>query len=370
MRILCDDAVFAADTLLAPLAGSDELQLAPGRQIGSMRLDEVEVLVTRTVTRVDAELLERAPKLAMVASASAGVDHVDVELLARRGLHFAHAPGCNALAVAQWVAAAWLRLLEAPRQAHRRDARVGVIGHGQVGRRVADLFHLLGHDTLHCDPPRARESEEARANYRSLEELLESCDLLTLHTPLTDAAPDATRALLTRASVESFLGRGGVIINTSRGEVLELPERVPESAAMILDVWPGEPHLPWSWLVREAARGRLLATPHVAGYSAEAKLRGTQAVAEAVAAFSGHISYVSPPVELPRARQGVGTLHGVTRLEEDHRSLLAVAAGSDRDAAFTALRRGYAYRREFLAYARHFEAGASLAAHAPLLALD
>lgn len=375
MKIICDDSIYAAQEFLGPLAGSsDELSLVPAQEMLDQPLERVEVFVTRTVLRIDETLLERAPALRMVASVSAGFDHVDREALNARGVHFAHAPGCNALAVAQWVVAAWTRRLESQDHVHRSKARVGVIGHGEVGGRVAAFFRLLGHEVWCCDPPRARGGEDPSIDYRPLTDLLEGCQMLTLHVPLTREGEDKTEGLLRRAAVTDFLARGGAIINTSRGDTLELPATIPAGSAMIVDVWPGEPNPPWDWIVQHTASERLYATPHIAGYSAEAKLRGTSMVADAIAAFVG-LERHEPSFALPDLRDHSSALHELSALTIDHERLVQTArafdaaAPMDAAAAFSRSRREYAHRREWVAYAGHFEPGGSLEPYKSLLAV-
>jgi erythronate-4-phosphate dehydrogenase len=237
MKVIADDAIFACEELVqARLPEEMALVRLPGREIAKADLSECVALLTRTVTKVDASLLGRAPQLRVVASASAGFDHVDRVALDERGVHFANAPGCNALAVAQWVSAAWTELLELPQHAHRREAIMGVVGYGQVGSRTAACLRALGHEVLVCDPLKSRAGE--CPEHRPLEELLEACDALSLHVPLTRDGSDPTFELLGRAAAEAFLERGGTLINTSRGEVLELPEAIPDGSMLILDVWP------------------------------------------------------------------------------------------------------------------------------------
>src|SRR5690606_20000991 len=128
----------------------------------SEKLREAEALVIRTMTRIDAEFLARAPKLRFVGSASAGFDHVDLEALASAGIAFAHAPGCSARAVGEWVVAATadatLRdsapsALRAWAEDPRARLRVGVVGCGAVGREVAHAFEAMGAELWLCDPP-------------------------------------------------------------------------------------------------------------------------------------------------------------------------------------------------------------------------
>lgn len=369
MQVIADDAIFACEALVQPrLPEGVSLRRLPGREIADADLSECVALLTRTVTKVDAALLERAPELRVVASASAGFDHVDRSALEARDVHFANAPGCNALAVAQWVSAAWTELLARPEHAQRRGARVGIVGHGEVGRRAAACLRALGHEVLVCDPPKARAGE--CPEHRSLDELLERCDALSLHVPLSREGEDSTLGLVSARRAEAFLARGRALINTSRGEVLEQPGFIPDGSMMILDVWPDEPDLPWTWLASAVATERLWVSPHIAGYSAEAKLRGASMAVDAVAEHMGW-GGEAPSVNLPAPHsRSPRALFELSARGEDHDRLVAAAAGPDPAGAFTALRRGYAHRREFAAYRRHFAADGPLAAFSKLLDVE
>jgi phosphoglycerate dehydrogenase-like enzyme len=264
------------------------------------------------VTRVDAALLATCPELRFVGTASAGTDHLDVAALEGRGIAWAHAPGCNADAVADWVMAAWheLELTEEPRASAPRR-RVAVIGLGQTGARVAARLDALGHEIVAIDPglcaaPPSRWAPLADAPAAALRDRLVRgsrlfprvdarahgvVDAVTLHVPLTEGGTHPTRALL---SLETWraLGEPAWCINASRGEVFDAEALVEHgwqrghapSLRLALDVWPQEPLLPPGW-IRDPRL--VLATPHVAGYGRRAKWRATKRACDALAGALG-----------------------------------------------------------------------------------
>ncbi len=352
-RILVDAAVYGAESF----AEFGELECVAGEEIESMDLRGVEAIVTRTVTRVDAELIARAPDLRFVGSASAGFDHVDGRALAKRRIEFAHAAGCNAEAVAQWVVSA---LLVEGKLAP--GVRVGIVGVGHVGRALVALLRPLGVELMLCDPPRFEAGELAA--HRSLAELGEACDLLSFHVPLTRApAAHPTLGMVDAATLRAWLAAGKTVINSSRGAVFSLPD--PERldglpGSLCLDVWPGEPEIDWRYL-QGATRPSVLrlATPHIAGYTLEAKRRATAMVRHALAESWGR--RVAPAPTLGRASdaevdaslpRSVGRIAAFAR---DEASLVRVAQlpQAERAAAFGGLRANYALRRDWSAHVAH-----------------
>ena len=345
--IVVDDAIAHADEAFA---GLGRVRRVPAREIVAPALVELgaEILVVRSVTRIDRALLDATPGLRFVASATAGIDHVELAALAERGIDFAHAPGCNARAVAEWVLAALVRV--GPRLAEPlARGPVGVVGYGQVGRRLTALLRRCGFEVLACDPPLQRSASAPAEDFVSFEQLWARCPIVSFHVPLIREGVDRTLALLDRARPRPAGPK--LIINTSRGAV------IPDAAldrddlrALILDVWPGEPELRWS---RLRADKLLLASPHVAGYSLEGKIAATRMVHEALSRHLGRAprwsgAHLLPTIELsPGTRAEV--LAQVVDLARDDARLraLAHAPTASRARGFEQLRRGYTLRREF-----------------------
>ncbi len=226
-----------------------------------------EALLIRSTTIVDKDLLA-GTRVQFVATATAGTDHVDVEWLASAGITFANAPGSNAWAVAEYVVAWIVQLGVLP------STPIGIVGHGHVGCRVDAALLSGGYITRVCDPPLYGRQG------KTLDELVEECGVITLHVPLTTAGPHATAGLMNRKHL-ARMHDGALIINTSRGGVLvesDLIEFVADGKlGAILDVFHDEPNVS-----RDTVSIVQQCTPHIAGYSADAKRQGARAVCEAL----------------------------------------------------------------------------------------
>jgi len=344
-----------------------EVRLKHGRQIAHADLGDVDLLIVRSITRVDAALLA-GTRVRFVGTATSGSDHVVAADLERLGIAFHAALGCNANAVAEYMVAAWLTVATLRGEA-LAGKRVGVVGVGHVGSLVVKMARALGMEPVLNDPPKARETGSDR--YRPLHDL-HDCDIVTCHTPLTFDGADPTYRLIG----ESFFERlrpGAWFCSAGRGEVVHedaLHRALDEKRldAVVLDVWDHEPEID----------GRLLArvdigTPHIAGYSLEGKLNGTAIVYRAACAFldvapSWSAGSAAPPrpaglplpgfgdgdVSLARLdRHGVSALadtvtarYPILRDDEALRKTVGMCA-SERGKAFDLLRKTYPVRREF-----------------------
>jgi len=282
LRILADSAIAAVAERGAAFG---EVVTAPGTEITRALLRETsaQVLLVRSVTRINSELLA-GTDVRFVATATAGVDHVDEAWLRTQGIGFSNAPGCNAPAVVHWVLTALvLAAQRSPKWVP--DGPIGIVGHGQVGGRLVRKLTALGLPTLVCDPPQAAAGGGTnRTPLVSLSQVLSNCKYVTLHVPLTTQAGSSHP---TAAMVHPGLGYTGCLINTSRGSVCtpEFVDQAPRNS-LVLDVWPQEPELPWGALQRPDSP-ILLASPHVAGYSRVSKQRATSMTIDALAQFLG-----------------------------------------------------------------------------------
>ncbi len=313
MHILLDESIPGRQALFARLGS---VRTFSGRTLRPGDLAGADALIVRSVTRVDAALLAGS-KVRFVATATAGADHVDTAWLAERGIAFADAPGCNAPAVAEYVMACLLTGF-ARRGESMAGRTLGIVGVGQVGRRVEAIARRAGMAVLRCDPPRAR--REAGGEFVPLETLLAGADAVTLHVPLTRAGPDATANLLS-AERMALMRPGAVFINTARGDVVDeaalagmigtraapggeaLLEAVAHEAVghkavahgevargrrlafVAVDTWRGEPAIDAG-----LALACDVATPHIAGYSRQARRRAAAGVFLALARWCGSAS--------------------------------------------------------------------------------
>lgn len=327
--------------------GYGTVTLLPGRYITPEDVRDADVLLVRSTTQVDESLLAGS-RVAFVGSATIGVDHVDTAWLARQGIVFASAPGCNARAVVEYDLAALA--VVAP---DWRERRIGVVGCGNVGSRVLAQLRALGVDCVGYDPLLSRDSDELAAHLVSFQSLLE-CDILCLHTPLTREGPFPTWHLFNQAVLER-LKPGTVLLNAGRGAVVDntaLRQRLEgrHDLRVVLDVWEGEPEIDQALLQKVD-----IATPHIAGYSLAGRERGTEMVLAAFLAWQG----LSPMSETEKRHPLL--LHAVATLNEailsaypimaDHDAMVTALASRESTAvAFDELRRHYRQRREFTEY--------------------
>ncbi len=335
-----------------------EVRTLPGRSMDAGSVRDAELLLVRSVTEVNDRLVEGC-RVRFVGTATIGTDHVDEPALAQRGIRFVSAPGSNADSVAEYVIAALLVLAER-RRIELAGRSIGIVGVGNVGSRVEARCRALGMKPVLNDPPLERQTSDRK--YRPLDELLD-CDIISLHVPLERGGSDPTWHL----ADASFLTRmrpGGILINTARGAVVSgralldaLPAGRPGDA--VLDVWEGEPDIDLDLLDRTA-----LATPHIAGYSFDGKVRATDMLYRAACEFlavrpTWDAASALPPPEHPElcldadsdtpqnlVRQAVLTVYPI---ERDDAALRAIRKEpeAERPAFFDRLRKAYPVRREF-----------------------
>jgi len=247
-----------------------KVALVPGRQMNATTVRDADLLLVRSVTPVNAQLLDGS-RVRFVGTATIGFDHVDTQYLQQRGIRFATAAGSNANSVAEYIVAALLEL--AHRKGFRlREKTLGVVGVGNVGSKVVRYAEALGMRVLQNDPPRQRVEG---GPFVSLDRVVAEADIITLHVPLTRSGPDATFHLLEP--------RRGILINSSRGAVLDNRALLTAPLeGLVLDVWEGEPNVLPGLLEKTD-----IATPHIAGYSLDGKVNGTRMIYEAVCRWCG-----------------------------------------------------------------------------------
>lgn len=278
---------------LEAFSSSGEVVRVPGRDIHPDQVREATALVVRSITKVNAALLEGSA-VRFVGTCTIGTDHLDIPWLESRGIAWSSAPGCNARSVAEYVVAA-LAL------AHRRGKcdlsmapLAGVVGVGRVGRQVASALECLGLSVLRNDPPRAE--LEGSAEFVDLPELLSRCTIVCAHLPFTRSGMHKTHGLLSWEHLRS-LPQGAVFLNAGRGPtspsqgLRKLLEERPD-LTLILDVWDPEPALP-----PDIAARTLVATPHIAGYSFEGKVEGTRMIREQLGLREGLAPWSVPRLE-------------------------------------------------------------------------
>ena len=293
-------------------------------------IDGIDALLIRTVTTIDEELLDRLPdSVKFIGTGSAGTDHVDTELLRERNIVFCSAAGCNARSVAEYVITAMLIWADHTSQL-LPECRVGIVGAGHVGSAVKTMLERLDIPVIVYDPPRA--SREQDFITATLEEVL-NADILSFHTPLTTTGPHPTKYWLDTDKLGTH--KYGLIINTARGGVIE-EEAVLRAHAngtvqnLIIDVWENEPVFN-----DELARVSFIKTPHIAGYSVQAKLQASRIICEEMNAHFGldhpirsTSSSNKIPVNLPNEIEDVtdimGSLHPLLQYQRELTSLIGL----------------------------------------------
>lgn len=298
MKVIVDDKIPFIREAIERLA--DEVVYIPGREFTPQAVRDADALVVRTRTRCDRRLLEGS-RVRFIATATIGFDHIDTAWCRQAGIAWANAPGCNAASVAQYVQSALL-LLQQAKGIPLGQLTLGIVGAGNVGSRVAAMAGELGIRVLLNDPP--RQQREGGEGFCSLEELTQACDILSFHVPLNRETPYRTLHLADDAFF-CRLARRPVVINTSRGEVVDtaaLLRALDEGRVSdaVVDVWENEPYID-----RRLLQRAFIATPHIAGYSADGKANATRMALDALCRFFGlQASYtiVPPPPPCPVIR--------------------------------------------------------------------
>jgi len=243
--------------------------LVSGRTLTPGQLRDAEILLVRSVTRVDKGLLENS-KIRYVGTTTSGIDHLDTVYLQERGITYFDAAGCNARAVAEYVVACSF-LYGRLGLADAGELTVGIIGFGHVGKIVHSMFSALGVECVVNDPLLDDDLQNVR--FVDLEDALAS-DIVTLHVPYTELGEFPTRRMIGAAQL-TLMRAGALLVNAARGGVVDersltawLAGRT--SAVAAIDCWSGEPNVDLA-LLRQLA----IATPHIAGHTIEARLRAT-----------------------------------------------------------------------------------------------
>jgi erythronate-4-phosphate dehydrogenase len=335
-----------------------EVEVLPARKITPYSVRDADVLLVRSVTEVNAELLS-ASRVRFVGTATIGFEHVDVEYLRKNNIAFASAPGSNANSVAEYVVAALLSVGN-KLQIELEGKSIGVIGVGNCGSRVAQKCTALGMKVFLNDPPLQRQTRDPK--FLPIGQLFD-CDFITFHTPLTFEGIDKTFHLADAEFFES-LKTSCVFINTSRGGVVDTLAlkdvmRSGKLKAVVLDVWENEPNIDTELLQLVD-----IGTPHIAGYSLDGKIAGMIMIYRAVCEhfglepkFNAESFLPTPAVSEIRVdlttgdvqsaiHETVQQVYAINRDDFNTREILMTPAGQ-RGRLFDDLRKNYPARREF-----------------------
>ena len=248
-----------------------EVTYLPGDQLTKEAVKENDVLIVRTVTHFDEKILKDS-NVKLICSATIGFDHIDTDYCDANNIAWRTAPGCNAGSVEQYVIASLMCMAE-KNKFDLKDKIIGIVGVGNVGEKIARACKLLGMKVLLNDPPR-REAENSEL-FVDLETIQEQADIITFHTPLSKEGNHPTFHLAGEKFLEG-LDRKPIIINSSRGAVVDNQAlknalKTGMVSGAIIDTWENEPNIDLELL------GLVdIATPHIAGYSADGKWNATK----------------------------------------------------------------------------------------------
>ena len=333
MRVVVDSHIPHIQGLIEPFAKVEYLEPV---DITASTVHKADALIVRTRTRCNAALLDGS-RVKFIGSATIGTDHIDLDYCSSHGITVRNAPGCNAPAVAQWVfcaIAAWMR--------HRNitapdGLTLGIVGVGHIGSIVARWGRQLGLNVLLNDPPRENRDGSFDDIFSPLDELQRQCDIITFHTPLTRDGQWPTWHLCDERFLEG-LTRCRLILDAARGPIADNAALLQWHGDIGLDCWENEPDISPALLDKA-----IVATPHIAGYSAEGKQRGT---AMMLAALNEHYGWDIPVPTIGSPATGAAqvTLEGVAA---SYDIMADTARLKAEPTAFESLRNNYRHRREF-----------------------
>jgi erythronate-4-phosphate dehydrogenase len=351
MKIIIDNKIPYIRGAFEPFA---EVIYLPGNKTTKEVVKDADVLITRTRTKCNRELLEGS-KVKFIATATIGYDHIDTEYCKKAGIKWTNAPGCNAESVNQYIASA-LFSWSMKKRFDLKEKTIGIVGVGHVGSKVARFCETIGMKVLLNDPPRERKEEPEQ--FVSLKTIQNEADIITFHVPLNLNGEDATFHMVNEKFIQN-LKKKPLLINSCRGEVFDSASiknalQTEVISGFIADCWENEPDIDLE-LLKLADYG----TPHIAGYSKDGKANGTKMSVQAISRFFnlGIDNWEAENVELPE--KTTIEIDGNQRREY---SILAEAILSTYDIEtddealrenpqqFEKLRGDYPVRREFDSY--------------------
>ena len=330
MKAIIDRAIPYIKGVLEPFA---EVLYIDGCDFTPREVAHADLLIIRTRTRCDKSLLEGS-RVRMIATATIGFDHIDLEYCAAHNIRVVTAAGCNAAGVLQWVSAT-LALLSAHEGWSPNERTLGIVGVGNVGSLVERYAREWGFKVLLCDPPR---KQREGGDFLSLEEVAAKADIITFHTPLDGS----THHLIDDSLIDTIPARS-VITNASRGEVASTEALLKAPQRLCIDVWENEPAISPALLDKA-----FVSTPHIAGYSAQGKANASSMVIAAVAEeFSLPLRGWYPTQVTPCPRKPI-TWEDMCRTIGQHCDLRGESdhlKGHSED--FELIRNTYNYREEY-----------------------
>ncbi len=292
MKIVVDDKIpFIRETISE--ITSDAVYLK-GSDISADDVRDAEALIVRTRTRCDEKLL-KGSKVKFIATATIGFDHIDTDYMDKAGIVWMNCPGCNSGSVAQYLRSSLILLCRNRGLVACASTTVGVVGYGHVGKKVAEEARQMGFRVIVCDPPLQLQGDVSE-DFVSLEDIKAQSDVITFHVPFVKLGDNPTWHI---ADDEFFchLPKKPIIVNTSRGGVVDNKALLSalETGSVrgaVIDTWENEPDIN-----RILLNKVYIATPHIAGYSADGKTNADNMVIEGLCRYFGIENrwHINPP---------------------------------------------------------------------------
>lgn len=342
MKIIIDNKIPFIQEAASQIA--DEVVYLPGNAFTPEAVRDADALIVRTRTRCNRELLEGS-RVKFIATATIGFDHIDTAYCRQAGITWTNAPGCNSASVAQYIESSLL-LLQANYGKRLNEMTIGIVGVGNVGSKVAAVAQRLGMQVLQNDLPRTE--EEGDNAFTSLAHIAREADVISFHVPLYKEGKYKTLHLADDAFFGA-LARQPILINTSRGEVVETEAllnalRTGTVSEAIIDVWEKEPNINLELLNRA-----LIGTPHIAGYSADGKANATRMALDALCHHFGIQAHyrITPPSPETSCISAPTPAAALLKIYDPRRDSEALKLHPE---CFELLRGDYPFRREKEAY--------------------
>ncbi len=349
MKIIADKNIPFLKGVVEQYGSTEYLE---GADFTHQNIKDADALIVRTVARFDEKNL-RDTSIKLICSATIGYDHIDTDYCDAHNIEWRNAPGCNSSSVQQYVVSS-LIILSMKYNFCLKDMTIGIVGVGNVGRKVAKACHILGMKVLLNDLP--RQKVEGDAEFVSLERIKQEADIITFHTPLTMEGEYRTLHLVDERFFAS-LTKKPFIINSARGGIVKTDAMKTAIAEQkikgaVIDCWEGEPQIDTEYMDMVD-----IATPHIAGYSADGKANATRMSLASIADFFNLDKSVISGIEAPQPPQPAIDLNDEVAENRIFSAILRTYNPMEDDAklrenpaSFKRLRNEYPLRREYPAY--------------------
>ena len=278
MKIVADDKIPFLQGVFEPFANVVYL---PGLNIKKKDVQDADILIVRTRTRCDENLLS-GTAVKLIATPTIGTNHLDIPWLEAAGIKWFNAPGCNSGSVYQYITSILSLLIN--NGLIPEETTIGIVGVGMIGSKIEKFAKILGFNLLLNDPPREKNEQPTLTTFVNFETILKQSNIIIFCTTLTFDGDDPTYHLFDFNALD-IIKDGSIIINTSRGEVINGKALIKgidsgKISKVALDVWENEPDISLELLNKT-----WVATPHVAGFSADGKANGTTMIVRKISRF-------------------------------------------------------------------------------------